>query len=313
MTPTQPEIPTWERFCRRCGAEMEVLDVRRTRVPGRGWLPRIRRQWQWGAELACRRCGLRHGFGWASVVAYHPSRNPLLRLLRRVADLARSPMGKRFPRRPHDLYLRLDRTLDLVRLLGDAPFAVLGLKGHPLDLRLRSPGWSGQDGDIQQVTFGYVAGHPRTPVRALRLEQGRADSQQRTRAAASEAIRHLVANNAPREAGEPFRHLEELNRDWNWERVEQAARRRVHLTIEGEVVEADIASWEEPRRVSLASVMLGDRFLVAASLGMSVAELVQALESLVTLERDSETLEQHQSDFEAVRAELRKEHNDPSL
>ena len=59
--------------------------------------------------------------------------------------------------------------------------------------------------------------------------------------------------------------------------------------------------------------MLGDRFLVAASLGMSVAELVQALESLVTLERDSETLEEHQSDFEAVRAELRKAHDDPSL
>ena len=156
---------------------------------------------------------------------------------------ARSPMGERFPRRPHGLYRRPERTLDLVRLLGDAPFAVLGLKGHPLDLRLRSPGRSGQDGDIQQVTFGYVAGHPRTPVRALRLEQGRADFQERTRTAESEAIRHLVANNVPREAGEPFRHLE----------------------------------------------------------------------SLVTLERHSETLEQHQSDFEAVRAELRKEHNDPSL
>ena len=46
---------------------------------------------------------------------------------------------------------------------------------------------------------------------------------------------------------------------------------------------------------------------------MSVTELVQALESLVTLQRDSETLGEHQCDFAAGRAELRKEHNDPSL
>ena len=313
MTPTRPEIPAWERFCRCCGAEMEVLDVRRTLVPGRGWLPWLRRRWQWNADLACPRCGLRHGFGWAALVAYHPSRNPLLRLLRRVADLARSPMGKRFPRRPHSRYLRPDMTLDLARLLGDAPFAVLGLKGHPLDLRLRSPGWSGRDGDIRQVDLGYVAGQPRAPERALHVEQGRVDSQKRSQAAESGAIiHHLVANNAPRDAEEPSRHLEELNRDWNRERVEQAARRRVPVTIEGEVVEAEIASWEEPRRVNLARITLGDRFLVAASLGMSVAELVQALESLVTLQRDFETLEEHQRGFEAVSAELRKEHNDPA-
>ena len=53
MTGAQPEIPAGERFCPRCGAEMEVLDVRRTRVPGNGWLPLLRRRWQWGAELAC--------------------------------------------------------------------------------------------------------------------------------------------------------------------------------------------------------------------------------------------------------------------
>ena len=182
-------------------------------------------------------------------------------------------------------------------------------------LRLKSPGWSGQDGDIVQVAFGYVAGHPRAPERALLLEQRQVTETQvhRSEVQDSLVIHHLIANYARRGGGEPFHHLEELNRDWNWERVGQAPRQRVPLTVEGEVVEAEIASWEEPRRVSLANVALGERFLVAASLGMSVAELRQTLESLVTLQRDSETLEQHRRDFEAVTSELWKEHNDPSL
>ena len=202
--------------------------------------------------------------------------------------------------------------LDLTLLLADVPFPVYGLRGHPLGLRLRSPGWGGGKDVIEHVSLGYVTGHPLRPEKAFQLEQGGpAYAEHPSKEMRGTDVDHdLIANYAPREGEEPFDRMEEVNRDWNWNRLREAERRPVTLTIAGTVVEAEIASWKGPRLVNLASVTMSDRSFVAASLAISEAEFLHVLESLVRLQGAPDLVDEHQRDAEAGRAELRKEHEE---
>lgn len=63
--------------------------------------------------------------------------------------------------------------LSLAKLVEAAPFPVFGLKGMPLGLRLRSPGWGGGGTHgIGETHFGYVRGAFFEPDAALELVQG---------------------------------------------------------------------------------------------------------------------------------------------
>ncbi len=299
----QPELPPGERYCPRCGAEMEVLDVRRTRVPGGGW--------QWNAELTCPSCGLHHGFGWAALrFSHHEPRSRLQRMLHLATGLWQArgqrlrPSTKRF-RGP-------GRRLDLALLLAEVPFPVYGLRGHPLGLHLRGRGLGGGKDSIERIRLGYVTGDPLRPERAFHIEQGGpAYTEHRSQEMRdSEAVHHLIANYAPQDSDAPFRDMEEVNRDWNWNMLREAERRPVTLTVEGAPVEVLVASWQEPRLVNLASFERGGTHVTAASLGLTPDELVPVIESLVRLQGAPDVVAEHQRDAEAVRAQRMKEHDE---
>lgn len=55
---------------------------------------------------------------------------------------------------------------------------------------------------------------------------------------------------------------------------------------------------------------LGGTHVVAASLGLTPDELVQVMESLVHLQGAAEVVAEHQGDFDAIRAQIRTEHDE---
>lgn len=237
--------------------------------------------------------------------------NPFLWPIHIVTGLWQESARRRRSRSQHQ-YHRPDRTLDLTLLLADVPFPVYGLRGHPLGLHLRSPGWGGGKDSIEHISLGYVTGHPLRPEQAFQMEQGgpayteRHSQEMRD----SEAVRDLIANYAPEDSEAPFGDREEVNRDWNWNMLREAERRPVTLNVEGAPVEVRVASWQKPRLVNLASFEWGGTHVMAASLGLTPDELVQVIESLARLQGAPDVVAEHQRDFEAVRAQLRKEHDE---
>ena len=73
-------------------------------------------------------------------------------------------------------FVDTDERLSIAKLVEAALFPVFGLKGEPLGLRLRSPGWgSGGTHEIDkigEIDFGYVRGAVFEPNAAMRLVQG---------------------------------------------------------------------------------------------------------------------------------------------
>ena len=306
---TGQAIPPSERHCQRCGSRLDVLDVQR-----RGVWP----WWGWQARVRCPRCGLRNHLYWGPQTELPGSRNALAGILRLVAHtgvlLLRYAAHLSGLRRYQQVMMASTSYLHplsgssdaMARHLATAPFPVVGLRGHPLGLRLRRPRWGRPGG--RRISLHYVAGELRAPPRVFHLHQGGAPEGHHPPSEVlgdAEAIHELIRNDIPKRANRPLAHLEEVIRDWNAERVREAPRRQVIVTIEGSPVRVELASWEEPRRVNVARTVLGGRRVVAASLGMSAEELLRVLESLTTLQRDPGSVAEHQRDLEAVAAELR--------
>ena len=310
MKETEQAIPPLELYCQRCGHRMDVLEVHRYRM--------VWPWWEWQARVRCPRCSLRNQLYWGPITDAPVSRNRLMGMLLLVAHLGglllRYAVHLSGPRRsPHEAmastrYLRPRSGLPgaMARHLAAVSFPVAGLRGHPLGLRLRRPRWGRPGG--RRISLHYVAGDPRAPTRVLHLHQDRAPEGGMPPSEAlgdAEAIHELIRDGSPTRADRPLVHLEEVIRDWSGERVRQAPRRQVIVTIEGSPVRVQLASWEEPRQVNVARTVLGGRQVLAASLGMSAEELLRVLESLTTLQRDPESVAEHQRDLEAVAAELR--------
>ena len=310
MIETQQAIPPSERYCPRCGHRMDVLEVHRHRV--------IWPWWEWQARVRCPRCSLRNHLYWGPLTELPGSRNALEGILRLVAHLGglllRDAAHLSGLRRSPQMVMASTRYLRplsgsseaMARLLAAVSFPVVGLRGHPLGLRLRRPRWGRPGG--RRISLHYVAGDPRAPTRLFHLHQGRPPEGEQPPSEAlvdAEAIHELIRTDSPKLAERPLAHLEEVIRDWSWERVRQAPRRQVMVAIEGSPVRVELASWEEPHRVNVARTVLGGRQVLAASLGMSAEELLRALESLTTLQRDPESVAEHERDLEAVVADLR--------
>ncbi len=297
--------------CRACGVQLRIDNVRRTRVRGL-FGPR-----QWQADMVCPQCGTRSGVGWAHFKAVHPPRNPILRVLfqlrhrrrnpRSMADLRRSPTASR--QRP---FIGTDGQLSLAKLVAAVPFPVYGLKGRPLGLRLRSPGW-GSHGTptIKDIHFGYVAGHPSQPDKAVHIDQGlnveddtaAPDAVGNLRRAMEDlsAVENIVRNYASKERREAYFYQGDFHRDWNQERLQKTPRQQAIVHVGGMDVDVQITSWDEPQRVILARLTVGGHRLLAASLNLSWEELQEAFTTLVVLQEDQETLAGHQQDVDELR------------
>ena len=125
-----------------------------------------------------------------------------------------------------------DGRLSIAELVAAAPFPVYGLEGEPLRLRLRSPGWGGKGAPatIDRVHFGYVAGRPYHPERAVEVTQGpaaHADIEE------LRAIESLVRSYAPKERREEYFYRGDIHQDWNLERVSLASSERATILVGG--------------------------------------------------------------------------------
>ena len=188
----------------------------------------------------------------------------------------------------------------LPSLLAEAPLAVYGLKGNPQGLRLSDLDWSGRGPD--RAILRYTSGEPDHPQPALDLYQAadasRQSAEERLLSELS-AIIGLVLGCAPVEQREFYLDRRNIHRDWNLDYLSRALRRKVAIQIDGAPTEVELAQWQEPQQVTLAHLALGGRPAMAVSLGISQVRLLGLLKSLVSLQRDSDALAEHQRDFRA--------------
>lgn len=272
----QPPQPP-EKYCRICGGEMRVLNVSRVPVSG---LPG---HMQWSADMVCSKCGLKDGVSWNA--------------LRPASELSPSdPLRHRLQQHERPKYLGTDGRIDLAVLVHDYSFPVFGLKGQPLGLRLRSPGWGSSIGrgmlePVYSIELGYVAGNPREPEKALSLSQNRPLPE-------LDSVEHVVENYCSQQLRNDYLRDGNFHRDWNEEQISKASRQHTTVHVGGQPVEVELASWEQPQQVVLAQLELGGHPATAAALNLSPPELLEALGTLVALQEDKEALDQHQQDFD---------------
>ncbi len=297
-----------DTHCRKCGAQLEVRNLSRPRVGG------LFGHRQWQADMVCPSCGTTSGSAWTALTAVHPPKNPFMRIIFRLKQggvrLKRTGPDARLRRmmRERSAFRGNDGHLDLSQLLAAAPFPVYGLKGRPLELRLRSPGWGGRGspGEVYRAHMGYVAGEPWQPEQALDITQGPSADGETDEL---RVIESLIHNYGPKEQRDAYFSQGDIHKDWNLERVQQASRKEATIHVGGMDVEVRLASWDEPQRVILARLTLGDNSLRAASLNISQDKLLEALSTLVALQGEEDVLADHQRSFEELRRDLIDHHN----
>ncbi len=222
---------------------------------------------------------------WTTLVSQHPPRNPFMRLLFQLRQLRhRRQYAARLTDslRTRNRFLGNDGRPNLARLLAAASFPVYGLKGRPMGLRLKSPGWGGQGSPstIDRVSFGYVSGHPSRLEKAVDIKQGFNVEQDYDDL---NAIKSLVHNYVSEERQESYFHQGNFHQDWNQERLQKTPRQQANIQVGDTNVEAQFTIWDEPRRVILARLTLEDHPILVASLNASWVELQEALTTLVVL------------------------------
>ena len=237
------------------------------------WLVELRREmasrWSDGGQSYCQRC--RKKSNWKD-------------------DL---PFSEPRPAREDALGLAV-----LPRFLADAPFAVYGLKGNPLGLRLRDLDWSGRGPG--RAILRYTAGEPGAARRALDLYQGADVSQQSADERLLTELRSiisLVLSGASTEERESYERRRNVHRYWNLDYLSSAPRRKVTIQIDGKRAELELAHWQEPQPIALVRLPLDGRPAMAVSLGISHVQLLGLLKSLVALRQDTDALAQHEQDY----------------
>ncbi|MCH7746176.1 MAG: hypothetical protein IIC84_08900 [Chloroflexi bacterium] len=193
--------------------------------------------------------------------------------------------------------------LNLALLVAAVPFSVYGLKGQPLGLRLASPGWGSRNANISHVNLGYVSGHRLRPQKVVDITQGSERPMDELR-----TIEGLLHNYGPEEQRKMYSYRGDFHRDWNTERLSRSPHQQASIEVNGQAVEVDLVSWEEPQRVALARLTLGEGHLQAASLNLSHEQLLDTLGTLVILQEDGDTLAQHQQDYDEARREMLEHH-----
>ena len=284
--------PPVEAYCHSCGGELTTTKAEKKRL---GSI--FSRRWQWHIATVCSGCGREAG---SAVALYrYPSPSLIKRVLNSLGGITRSTSlaGPSLRRRMAE-FRGPDGTLDLTELVAAIPFKAYGMKGHPLGLRLASPGY-GKTGEVidrlhfQYVTGGLQSGNPAPGERIIDIEQGPMGHRYMDPEADLFSIRGLVESDR------------DFYRDWNLERIQSSPKHEATVRVNGTDETVELASWYEPQLVALAHTRIGDHPMRVTSMNLSEKELLQCLATLIVLQDDQSALTQHIQDYQRSSQELR--------
>ena len=284
--------PPLETHCFSCGGELATTKAEKKRL-GNIFSGR----WQWHIATVCSNCGREEG---SAIARYtYPRPSLMKRSLIPFQELIRNISPRYRPlRRGMSEYRGPDGNMDLAKLLAAIPFKAYGMKGHPLGLRLTSPGY-GRTGELidrlhfQYVTGGLHSGKHAPGERIIDTEQGPRGERYRDPEADLSSIRELVDRDR------------DFYRDWNLKRIECSPKREATVSVDGTDATVELASWHEPQQVTLAHMNIGDHPMRVTSLNLSEEELLQCLRTLTVLQEDRSAFTQHIQDYNRASQELR--------
>ena len=250
-------------------------------------------------DMFCRTCGEKSVGGRAVTYSHKDTFNILKRLLYRLKE--RRLFVAFLTRKSR--YENEEGLIDLPRLVAHAAFPVYGLKGSPLGLRLEGIGWSseGNGRTVDRVTLTYLATGPKGAQQAIELSQ-HADttgvSNESRLSSELLAILSLVTSHGSEELRREYQRRGNIHRDWNLACISSAERRRLTVEVDGAPADVELAFWWEPEPVGLAHIMRDSDSILATSIGITHVRLLSLLKTMVVLQRDPETLANHQQERE---------------
>ena len=252
-------------------------------------------------DMFCRTCGEKSIEGRAATYSHEDTGNVLKRLLYRLKERHLFVAALR----RNASYETVTGLIDLSRLVADAAFPVYGLKGSPLGLRLEDVGWSskGNGRNVDRVTLTYVAGGPKGAQQAIELSQ-HADttgvSNESRLSRELDAILILVKSHGSEKLRREYQRRGNIHRDWNLACISRTERRRLTVEVDGAPGGVELAFWWEPEPVGLAHIMRDGDSILATSIGITHVRLLSLLKTMVVLQRDPETLANHQQEREQI-------------
>ncbi len=186
-------------------------------------------------------------------------------------------------------FLGPDGRLDFAGMVRAYPLSVFGLKGRPLGLRFSGPGLGSSAHRpnferIYDASFRYFVGNNSDQEKALCVRLNK-------------RVPELDSIGEVARGAESFRDGT-FHRYWNEEQIHQASRHQTTVQIGGQPVDVDLATWEQPQRVALASLEIARCPATAASLNLTHPELLLVLGTLVALREDTEAVKEHQQDLD---------------
>lgn len=274
---TMPQPPL--RYCRRCGARLRVLNIGPTPVSG---LPG---HTQMTANMVCPDCGLTDGVSWSTLkpATSFPPDDALRRYVR----------GRQKP-----IFQNEDGGLDFAGLVDFMPFPVLGVEGHPYELRFRSVIYGSnisrdRPEPRHHLQLDHVAGDRRNPMRGLTIIQNRPLPEQ-------DIVQSVVTRLCSLQQRTRYIADWDFNRDWNEQKVADAERFSPVVNICGQRTNVAIAQWEEPQLVLLASLELGGVPYAVASMNLPRPDFVKVLEKLAVLNDDNEVKQRYAQEYDII-------------
>ena len=273
--------------CHRCGTllgfgstmlyRMDPGEAAQNSTDHQGILERLRQQLvqrSSGSETFCRRCGVQS----VGVTGFAASGSPRRR------------------------YEDAEGRIDIPRLLAAADSVIYGLNGCPLGLALQDLNWNsrGIRQTVGLVRIGYVGEGPAAAQRAIEVIQGitlREDSNADRLLTELRAIVNIVMSYGSEEIRREYRRRGNIHGDWNTLRLSISDRRRITIEVDRAPVEVEFAHWWTPEPVALAHLMPEDHPVMVASVGITHLQLLVALKTLVPLQRNPQTLAEHQQAY----------------
>lgn len=122
------------------------------------------------------------------------------------------------------------------------------------------------------------------------------------------AVEGVIHNYDPRKLATDYFYRGDFNRDWNLQRLRQAPRQVNAFQVAGRSMEAELWQWGEPVRVVLARFAVDQLPVLAVSLGLTSAELIEVLSTLVLLREDEDAMILHQRQYDDSSCLLRQRH-----
>ena len=270
--------------CHRCGTllgfgstmlyRMDPGEAAQNSTDHQGILERLRQQLgqrSSGSETFCRRCGAQS----VGVTGFAASGSPRLR------------------------YEDAEGRIDIPRLFAAADSVMYGLNGRPLGLALQDLNWNsrGIRQTVGLVRIGYVGEGPAAAQRAIEVIQGitlREDSNADHLLTELRAIVSIVMSHGSEEIRREYFRKGNIHRDWNTLRLGLTERRHLTIEVDRAPVEVEFAHWWTPEPVALAHLMPEGHPVMVASVGITHLQLLVALKTLVPLQRNPQTLAEHQ-------------------